>query len=264
MDASLKRFTDTGKWNDPWFRSLSPTTKLLWSWLVDHCDNAGVIDPDIMLASFQIGDKVEEKHLTELGDRLQRLPSGKLWIPKYIRFQFGELTSGSQVHCSVIKLIRLHNLDYPIPSISDVNGIQKTLDTTKDKRKDKDKEKDKEKKGVTIEEVRLCCAKSGLPESDADWFFHKCEGNGWTNGGRPIKSWPHVIAAWKAAGYLPSQKNKTVSQYVAKQAAPSTKFLNRYTPENPPKREHFPSDQSFESHLDAFQSWCRGNAKAKA
>ena len=59
----------------------------------------------------------------------------------------------------------------------------------------------------TLDEVKLCCAKVGLPESDAIWFFNKCEGNGWKNGGNPIKSWPHTIAAWKAAGYMPSQKN---------------------------------------------------------
>jgi hypothetical protein len=59
----------------------------------------------------------------------------------------------------------------------------------------------------TLEEVKLCCAKTGLPDSDAVWFWNKEEGNGWTNGGKKIKSWPHTIAAWKAAGYMPSQKN---------------------------------------------------------
>lgn len=60
----------------------------------------------------------------------------------------------------------------------------------------------------TLEEVKLVTAKTGLPESDAVWFWNKCEGNGWTNGGEKIKRWPNVIAAWKAAGYMPSQKFK--------------------------------------------------------
>lgn len=42
------------------------------------------------------------------------------------------------------------------------------------------------------------------------------------------------------------------------------RFLDRWTPENPPKREQFPNERSFEYHRDAFESWCRGNAKAKA
>lgn len=64
----------------------------------------------------------------------------------------------------------------------------------------------------SLEEVKLCCAKAGLPESDAVWFWNKCEGNGWTNGGKKIKSWPHVIGSWKAAGYMPSQKSGPVIQ----------------------------------------------------
>jgi len=61
-------------------------------------------------------------------------------------------------------------------------------------------------KKPSIEEVKLFCSKSGIPISDAEWFFHKCEGNGWTNGGRPIKRWGSTLSAWKSAGYLPSQK----------------------------------------------------------
>ena len=47
----------------------------------------------------------------------------------------------------------------------------------------------------------------GLPISDGSWFFDKCEGNGWKNGGQPIKDWQATIRAWKRAGYIPSQKN---------------------------------------------------------
>lgn len=61
-------------------------------------------------------------------------------------------------------------------------------------------------KNPSLEEVKLCVSKTGLPESDAVWFWNKCESNGWTNGGQKIKSWSHTIAAWKAAGYMPSQK----------------------------------------------------------
>jgi hypothetical protein len=58
----------------------------------------------------------------------------------------------------------------------------------------------------TLEEIRLYCAKSGISASDAEWFFCKCEGNGWMNGGKPIKQWGMTLLSWKHAGYLPSQK----------------------------------------------------------
>jgi len=37
-----KRFTETKKWEDPWFQDLDPTMKCVWGYILDHCDNAGV------------------------------------------------------------------------------------------------------------------------------------------------------------------------------------------------------------------------------
>lgn len=57
-----------------------------------------------------------------------------------------------------------------------------------------------------IEEVKLFCAKSGISESDAVAVWHKWDGNGWTNGGKPIRKWTSTLISWKNYGYLPSQK----------------------------------------------------------
>lgn len=59
-------------------------------------------------------------------------------------------------------------------------------------------------KKPTLEEVKLYCSKTGLTDENAEWFFNKEEGNGWTNGGKPIRSWQHTLAAWKSAGYIPN------------------------------------------------------------
>lgn len=67
------------------------------------------------------------------------------------------------------------------------------------------------KKYPPLQEVKLACAKFGIVESDAEWFWYKCEGNGWTNGGKAIKSWIKTIIAWKLAGYLPSQKQSNLN-----------------------------------------------------
>lgn len=61
-------------------------------------------------------------------------------------------------------------------------------------------------KKPTLEEIKLFCAKVGLSESDAEWAYWKWDGNGWTNGGKPIKRWTSTIMSWKAAGYMPSQR----------------------------------------------------------
>lgn len=49
----------------------------------------------------------------------------------------------------------------------------------------------------------------GLPQSDAEFFFYKCEANGWTHSGKPLKDWKAHVRSWKAAGYMPSQKVST-------------------------------------------------------
>lgn len=110
----MKRFTETNKWRDPWFRKLSLNSKALFLWLVDNCDNAGVIELDLHAASFDIGEPVDEHHLAELKGRLQTLANGKLWVIKFIPFQYGASLSAKCVpHLRVIELLQSHNIQYP-------------------------------------------------------------------------------------------------------------------------------------------------------
>jgi hypothetical protein len=53
-----KRFTDSEKWNRPWFRKLPTKYKLLWLYILDHCDMSGVWYVDFELASMMIGEPV--------------------------------------------------------------------------------------------------------------------------------------------------------------------------------------------------------------
>lgn len=77
----------------------------------------------------------------------------------------------------------------------------------------------KKSKG-TLDEVLAFCESIGLPATDAEWFFEKCEGNGWKNGGKPILNWQATIRAWKLSHYLPSQKQPESSHYARRQAPP--------------------------------------------
>lgn len=136
----MKRFTETTKWDDPWFMNLSPTAKLLWFYLLDHCDNAGVVDPNMKLMSLQLGETVQEEHFLELGDRLQTLPNRKLHIPKFVGFQFGKLGLSSKVHVSVLNLLGSHQIKYPFSEDTLPNGYVKGINTLQEKEKEKEKE----------------------------------------------------------------------------------------------------------------------------
>lgn len=49
----------------------------------------------------------------------------------------------------------------------------------------------------TIEEVKLECAKIGLPEIEAEKFFNFYESKGWLVGKNPMRSWKGALANWK-------------------------------------------------------------------
>lgn len=150
------------------------------------------------------------------GRRIVRLDEHRDWgwfIVNYHHYR--ELVSEEQRREKTKERVRkfrsMNKLDSCNASVTSCNANVMDDNACNAKQKEKEKEKKKNKVPVTLDEVKLVVAKTGLPESDAVWFWNKCEGNGWTNGGKPIKSWPNVIAAWKAAGYMPSQKPKQTS-----------------------------------------------------
>ncbi|MDZ4287380.1 MAG: hypothetical protein U0984_05450 [Prosthecobacter sp.] len=60
----------------------------------------------------------------------------------------------------------------------------------------------------TRDEVIAYAVELGLPASDGEWFWAKCEGSGWRNDGHAIKDWQATMRAWKLAGYMTSQRSR--------------------------------------------------------
>ena len=141
----MKRFTETTKWDDPWYQNLSPPAKLLWSWLLDKCNLVGLIELDFAAASFHIGCKIEEKHLAELESRLQRLHKWKFFIPKFIPFQYGELSVDCRAHKPIFRTIEQLHLTQT--SIGYQYPIDRDGDTLGDTLQEQEQEQDKEKEG---------------------------------------------------------------------------------------------------------------------
>ena len=137
-----KRFTDITKWTkNKWFRKLSPRHKLFWLYLLDNCDNVGVWEEDIELASILIDyEYKKDALLNEFKDKIKIFKSGrKWWIKDFIIFQYGELKEShltNKPHQSYIRNLKKHRLwiDYT-----------KTIQSLKEKDKDIDKDKDKDK-----------------------------------------------------------------------------------------------------------------------
>jgi len=196
----VKRFTETEKWKDPWFRVLSPAQKCLWMYLCDNCDHAGVIEPDFGLVSFQIGAKVSEKDMEALGDRVLLMDNSKYWVRAFVRFQYGKLSEACKPHAPVLAAIARHGIDMDdfyknerlskgIDRLPDTlskafdrlpgtlsKGIQETpkgYQSLQEEEKDKDKETDKETE--TDRDSSLPFKSQEFCDAWGNWVSHRKE-----------------------------------------------------------------------------------------
>lgn len=107
-----KRFTDSEKWRDPWFTELAPEMKLLWLYLLDNCDHAGIWKVNRKLAEFEMGVH------PPWGEGPQSVPPplagrvfqrGDYWfIPKFLLFQYGRaLNRGDAAKSSLDRVLQL-------------------------------------------------------------------------------------------------------------------------------------------------------------
>ena len=156
----MKRFTETTKWTDPWFRKLPTRFKCLWIFLCDNCDHAGVWEPDRETAEHFIGERLDwAKAIEAFQERIETLPCGKWRLVKFVQFQYGKLSEDCKPHRPVFQAMEKHGLSRD----SVENGVFsdpskpkpiKSLSEPFQRVQDKDKEKDKDKE----------------PESDAEWL----------------------------------------------------------------------------------------------
>lgn len=180
-----KRFTATEKWADSWFLSLTPMQRLGWLYLCDVCDCAGIVDLNRKLADFLVGDTLDWDELIEAaGERIARLSNDKLWLSRFISFQYGELSVDCVPHRAV-----LQNLGKYANTETIIQEYIKGCPTLKDK------DKDKTRKGIAKGKPRIESQDIPVPE-------------GWNTGDmlKAIQDWLAFKAkrgeSYKDASYL--------------------------------------------------------------
>ena len=200
-----KRMTDTDKWKKRFLKDLNYANKLLWLYMLDDCNHAGIWDIDLEVASIRIGLEVDFIDLELFKDKIVIFDNNeKVFIPDFIDFQYGELNPNSNVHKSVIALLDKYNLQGYVKGLQ---GVQSTLQD-KDKDKDKDIVKAKVKRFVkpTIEEIIDYCNERNN-DVDADKFYDYYSSNGWKVGKNAMKDWKASVRTW--------EKNTTQQQKVS-------------------------------------------------
>ena len=135
-----KRFTDSTKWSKPFIRSMKAPYKLLWLYILDECDHAGIWQVDFEVAQVKIGERLNlETALEQLKGKIYPFADGEKWfIPDFIDFQYGVLNPENRAHNSVIQLLNKYNLSLENKPLT--SPLQGAMDIDKDKDKDMVKE----------------------------------------------------------------------------------------------------------------------------
>jgi len=108
------RLTDTLKWNKGFMRGLPGAYKLLWLYLCDECNHAGIWDVDKDIAQIKIGNDMVidwEKALILLQTKIIVIDNGQKWfIPSFVKFHYKELKGTDNATKSVITQLKKYNL----------------------------------------------------------------------------------------------------------------------------------------------------------
>jgi len=201
-----KRFTDTEKWKKGFVRNLPPAYKLLWLYMLDDCDNAGVWQVEVEVASIRVGAKLNEKEALKLfGNNVISFDEGSKWFVKeFVKFQQGvshiaELNSNSNPHKSILRIVEQYKLleleDNPIEVIEEVKQAKKS----------------KRFKKPTLDELEHYCIER-QNKVDIQKFFNFYESNGWKVGKNPMKDWRASIRTWESNSFDDKKQSKTQNQ----------------------------------------------------
>lgn len=212
-----KRYSDTDKWKKPFIKSLPAEYKLVWIYLLDECDHAGIWNVEWDTMELRLGIKLsQEKALRLFDKRVVPFDNGTKWfVPDFIEFQYGILNPANKVHGSVIERLKKYKIE----------GHARGLESPKDKSKDKDKEggmgeTDYPRVMPGLEEMpvnpnapskqQVVEFFTGMqkPEKDAIAFYEHYNSFGWIIRGSPITNFRSLANKW-AANHISQQQQIT-------------------------------------------------------
>ena len=142
-----KKFTETEKWNDKWFRSLSPNEKLVFLFLCERCDLAGFYEIDPPDMSHKIG--LPEMEILGAVQGLNRgidRVGDWVWIINHLKHQRNlPLNEKNNAHKHIIG--RINEMITMFPNVPSKLGADMGLFSPIGKGKGKGKSKSKGKGG---------------------------------------------------------------------------------------------------------------------
>ena len=118
-----RRLFDTLKFDDPWYRNLTPVQKCFWEFLLSKCDIAGIWKVDFPSASWHVGAEINASILDHFSDRIKIINGGGVWyIEKFILFQqklsrVKDLNPNNKCHLGILRILAQRGLVKPTAPI---------------------------------------------------------------------------------------------------------------------------------------------------
>lgn len=199
------RFTNTEKWQDTWFSDLSPHAKLVFMFLCENCDNAGVyeINKKFMLFLTGLQDEELKSSITELRKSYILSKDKKsIWLKGYLKHQKKlPLNPKNNSHKQIILLLEeMTSDDDRFKSCKEMVRLIPVTDTPKTRQV-----RQPAKKFVkpTIDEVYAFMVEKEfqLAKKEAERFWNWFESNGWKVGKNPMRNWKGAVNTWIANWY---------------------------------------------------------------
>jgi hypothetical protein len=154
----VKRFHDTEIWKQDWFLDMDIEYRVLWLYVKDNCDHAGMWKPEKKFVEFITGkeiDLVKGLHFfNRQKERVAVLKNGRWFLRDFIVFQYGvKLNTENRVHASIKRLLDTNEV-----KMTSIRGL---IDLT-----DRVKDKDKDKEGIDVDVEDRVAGKGDI----AEWF----------------------------------------------------------------------------------------------
>ena len=156
-----KRFTDTEKWKKPFIRGLQGPYKLLWLYICDDCDHAGIWKDQLDDFNRISGSPLDyDKIIINFEGRMIPLNDETFLIPKFILFQYTNFNSEkNNAHKGVMRSLDSFGVTYEqvasfvrSEKTSFGNKINKNKPLVSPYKGSQDKEQEQDKVKVMVKE----------------------------------------------------------------------------------------------------------------
>jgi hypothetical protein len=147
-----KRFTDTEKWKDDWYVALNNDYRIVWQWLLDNCNHAGICKRSIGILNMMCRTSFSETEMIEAMSGRVIITESDWFVPKFLKFQYVGLHSDKPVIVSVRKELERTGYYKLIPESF---GNDYLIIKDKDKDKDKDSLNNENKKNGQSKDFKV-------------------------------------------------------------------------------------------------------------